>query len=105
MAVAARGGRFEQRLRDPLLTDITIDWGALPVADVYPRRIPDLFFGEAHYRDRQIYGACAGSRFEFAGNPAVRRWSREVAVNLPAEPVHPRFAGNALWAAPGALRI
>jgi Ca-activated chloride channel family protein len=26
-----------------LLTDISIDWSNLPVTDVYPKRIPDLF--------------------------------------------------------------
>ncbi|MEO6393942.1 MAG: VIT domain-containing protein, partial [Pyrinomonadaceae bacterium] len=35
--------RFYERVRDPLLTDITIDWGGLPVTDVYPQRINDLF--------------------------------------------------------------
>lgn len=35
--------RFHERVRSPLLTDISIDWAGLPVADVYPKRIPDLF--------------------------------------------------------------
>jgi Ca-activated chloride channel family protein len=35
--------RFYERVRDPLLTDITVDWGGLPVTDVYPQRIADLF--------------------------------------------------------------
>src|SRR5581483_6295180 len=41
-AVAA-ARRFHERVRNPLLTDIAIDWTGLPVADVYPKRIPDLF--------------------------------------------------------------
>ena len=28
------------------LTDISIDWGGLPVKDTYPQRIPDLFSGK-----------------------------------------------------------
>ncbi|MEO1308784.1 MAG: VWA domain-containing protein [Pseudomonadota bacterium] len=32
-------------LKTPLLTDIEIDWGGLPVTDMVPARIPDLFAG------------------------------------------------------------
>jgi Ca-activated chloride channel homolog len=35
--------RFCERIAAPFLTDISIDWGGLPVDDVYPQRIPDLF--------------------------------------------------------------
>ncbi len=35
--------RFYERVRTPLLTDVSIDWNGLPVADVYPNRISDLF--------------------------------------------------------------
>jgi len=40
---SAAAKRFHERVRDPLLTDIAIEWNNLPVADVYPQRIPDLF--------------------------------------------------------------
>jgi Ca-activated chloride channel family protein len=40
---SAAARRFHERVRNPLLTDISIDWNNLPVADVYPQRIPDLF--------------------------------------------------------------
>jgi Ca-activated chloride channel family protein len=40
---SAAARKFHQRIRNPLLTDITIDWNGLQVADVYPARIPDLF--------------------------------------------------------------
>jgi hypothetical protein len=40
---SAAARRFHERVRNPLLTDISIDWGGLPVADVYPKQIPDLF--------------------------------------------------------------
>ena len=36
---------FYDRISHPALTDITIDWGTMEVADAYPRRIPDLFVG------------------------------------------------------------
>src|SRR5215216_7573288 len=35
--------RFNERIRNPLLTDISIDWTNLAVGDVYPKRVPDLF--------------------------------------------------------------
>ncbi|MCC6357251.1 MAG: VWA domain-containing protein [Phycisphaerales bacterium] len=35
--------KFHERLQSPVLTDISIDWGGLPVDEVYPERIDDLF--------------------------------------------------------------
>jgi len=40
---SAAARRFHERVRNPLLTDISIDWGGLPVGEIYPARIPDLF--------------------------------------------------------------
>ena len=39
----AAAERFYERIDAPVLTDVAIDWGGLPVADVYPKLIPDLF--------------------------------------------------------------
>jgi len=36
---------FYERIKYPALTDIEIDFGAMQVAEVYPKRIPDLFIG------------------------------------------------------------
>lgn len=38
--------RFYDRIRNPYLTDIEIDWNDLKVKDLYPERIPDLFLGQ-----------------------------------------------------------
>lgn len=38
--------RFHERVRNPLLTDISLDWSGLEVTDVFPSRIPDLFSAE-----------------------------------------------------------
>lgn len=35
--------KFYDRIADPYLTDISIDWGDAEISDVYPSRIPDLF--------------------------------------------------------------
>jgi Ca-activated chloride channel family protein len=36
---------FFQRISYPALTDLQIDWGAMQVTEVFPRRLPDLFIG------------------------------------------------------------
>ena len=38
--------RFYNRVRNPYLTDISIDWGNLVVDGLLPDRIPDLFTGQ-----------------------------------------------------------
>ena len=38
-------GAFLERVSRPALTDLQLDWGGADVADVYPRRIPDLYAG------------------------------------------------------------
>jgi Ca-activated chloride channel family protein len=37
--------QFQERIRHPALTDLTIDWGDMHVMDVYPRILPDLIVG------------------------------------------------------------
>ncbi|MCR9198268.1 MAG: VIT domain-containing protein [Planctomycetaceae bacterium] len=37
--------RFNERISHPAMTDLQIDWGKMDVADVYPKRIPDLIVG------------------------------------------------------------
>ena len=36
---------FFDRISNPVLTDLDIDWGGMQVTDVYPARMPDLFIG------------------------------------------------------------
>ncbi len=40
---SAAARRFHERVRNPLLTDVAVDFGRLSASDVYPSRIPDLF--------------------------------------------------------------
>jgi len=79
---SAAARRFQERVRNPLLTDISIDWNGLPVSDVYPQRIPDLFgakpviltgrFAKAGRATIRLKGKMAGSDFV-----------REIPVELP----------------------
>ncbi len=79
---SAAARRFHERVRNPLLTDISIDWNGLPVADVYPQRIPDLFGAKPVIVTGRYTGASRGVirlQGKLAGQPFVR----EIAVDLP----------------------
>ncbi len=93
---SAAARRFHERIHNPLLTDISIDWGNLPVTDVYPKRIPDLFAAKALVMSGRYTGAAAGV-IRMRGKLAGRDWSRQIQVQLPAqEPRHDVLAS--LWA-------
>jgi Ca-activated chloride channel family protein len=93
---SAAARRFHQRVRNPLLTDITIDWAGLPVTDVYPRRIPDVFSAKPIIVTGR-YSGPAKQTVKLHGTYAGRSITRELAVDLPAfEPKHDVLA--TLWA-------
>jgi hypothetical protein len=54
--------KFYERISKPYLTDIEINWNGLKVADIYPKRIPDLFSAQPLF----IYG-----RYTKAGKDTV----------------------------------
>src|SRR5689334_2798734 len=79
---SAAARRFHERVRNPLLTDISIDWNGLPVADVYPQRIPDLFSAKPVVVTGRYVGPGRASirlKGKLAGNDFVR----EIPVELP----------------------
>ena len=79
---SAAANRFHQRVRNPLLTDITIDWNGLPVADVYPQRIPDLFGAKPVILTGR-YTRPASGTIRLKGNMAGSPYTREIQVALP----------------------
>jgi len=93
---SAAAKRFHERVRNPLLTDIRIDWGGLPVADVYPQRLPDLFSAKPLVlTGRYTYGTRGVVRL--TGKVGGQNFAREIAVEFPeSEPEHDVLA--ALWA-------
>ncbi len=92
----AAAQRFHERVRNPLLTDISIDWGGLAVSDVYPSRIPDLFGSKPVVVTGRYTGAGSGV-IRLRGKMAGRPFEREIRVSLPAsEPKHDVIA--TLWA-------
>ncbi|MBI4751097.1 MAG: TonB family protein [Acidobacteria bacterium] len=93
---SAAAQRFHERVRSPLLTDISIDWGSLPVKDVYPVNIPDLFSATPVVVTGRFNGQAQGEvvlRGKVAGRPVEQR----IQMELPAtEPRHDELA--TLWA-------
>jgi Ca-activated chloride channel family protein len=79
---SAAAQRFHQRVRNPLLTDISIDWNGLPVADIYPQRIPDLFGAKPVILTGR-YTAPGSGTIRLKGNMAGSPYTREIQVTLP----------------------
>jgi Ca-activated chloride channel family protein len=79
---SAAARRFYERVRNPLLTDISIDWNGLPVADLYPQRIPDLF-GAKPVIVTGRYTAGGQGVIRLRGKLAGQPFVREIALNLP----------------------
>lgn len=93
---SAAAKRFHERIRNPLLTDVEIDWNGLPVADVYPRRQPDLFAAKPVVIHGRYTKAQSGT-IKLKGKMRGQDFVREIAVNLPEqESAHDTLA--ALWA-------
>lgn len=93
---SAAARRFHERVRNPLFTDLSVDWGDLPVSEVYPKRLPDLFSAKPVVVTGRYTTATKGAvrlRGKLAGQAIVR----EIPVELPAaEPRHDVLAP--LWA-------
>src|SRR5690606_22729617 len=80
----------------PYLTDVTIDWGELAVADAYPRRVPDL------YADRPLvvharYARAQSGDVVIRGRIAGRAFAQTVRVSLPGGG-EPRPELTSVWA-------
>jgi len=73
--------RLYQRLRAPVLTDVSIDWHGLPVDDVFPTRLPDLFTGKPLVVSGR-YTAAADGSIVIHGKRAGQDFTREVPVHL-----------------------
>jgi Ca-activated chloride channel family protein len=93
---SAAARRFHERVRNPLLTDISIEWGDLPVVDMYPKRIPDMFSAKPIVIAGRYTGPSKRT-IKLRGMVAARPVTRELVVDLPAsEPKHDVLA--TLWA-------
>ena len=75
---------FHERVRTPVLTDIEIDWNGLPVQDVFPARIPDLFSAKPVVLSARYTKGASGT-IKLKGKIAGKPFVREIAVNLSGE--------------------
>ena len=76
--------RFHERVRNPLLTDVSIDWSGLPVTDVYPKTIPDLFSAKPVIISGR-YAAGGKGVIRLKGMMSGREFVREIPVQLPEQ--------------------
>src|SRR5437870_4808684 len=79
---SAAARRFHERVRNPLLTDISIDWNGLPVADVYPQQIPDLFSAKPVVLTGRFTHSGVGV-VRMKGKMSGRDFVREIPVECP----------------------
>ena len=93
---SAAAKRFFERVRSPLLTDLSIEWNGLPVSDVYPAKIGDLFSSKPVVLKGRYSGAAKG-KVTLKGRLAGAPYEREIAIALPeVEPANSVLAS--LWA-------
>jgi len=76
--------RFHERVRNPLLTDISIDWAGLPVTDVYPKITPDLFSAKPVVLSGR-YRAGGTGVLRLKGMMAGHEFVREIPLQLPEQ--------------------
>ncbi len=86
---------FYEHVDRPVLTDISIDWGGLAVADASPGELPDLFAGQPVV----VYGRYTG---ELAGSVKLRGKLGGAAVEIPVDLARARASEHdglaSLWA-------
>jgi len=93
---SAAARRFHERVRNPLLTDISVEWNGLPVADVYPKRIPDLFSAKPLILSGR-FTAPGNGTIKLKGKMAGNDFVREIPVSFP-ETMASHDVLSSLWA-------
>jgi Ca-activated chloride channel family protein len=76
--------RFYERISKPLLLDVQVEWNGLPVEDVYPKAIPDVFTtGPIILKGR--FTKAAEGEITVRGLLRGKPWSQRVSVGFPTE--------------------
>jgi Ca-activated chloride channel family protein len=92
----AAADRFYERVHSPVLTNIAIDWHGLPVTDVYPKDVRDLFSAKPIIITGRYSGSPAG-KITIKGYQGTGDYSRTIPVDFSSA-----GAGNAalekIWA-------
>ncbi|MBN1268222.1 MAG: hypothetical protein JXB04_01425, partial [Kiritimatiellae bacterium] len=76
--------RFCERVRNPVLTHIRVDWSDLDVSGITPARIKDLFVGQPIFVLGQ-YGRAGSATVKVRGKVGGKDVVYEIAVTLPGE--------------------
>lgn len=74
--------QFYERVRTPLLTDLSIDWAGMPVADVYPGKLTDLFSAKPVILHGRYTKAMSGT-IKLKGTLAGAPYERAINLVLP----------------------
>ncbi len=74
--------RFYERVRTPMLTDLSIDWNGMPVADVYPSKIGDLFSAKPVIVNARYTKGATGT-IKLKGKVAGQPYERSIKIELP----------------------
>lgn len=88
--------RFNDRIRNPLLTDISVEWSNLTITEVFPRRIPDLFGARPLILSGRYKSGGKGT-IVLKGKMAGQDFVREIPIELP-EVEENHDALSTLWA-------
>jgi len=80
---SAAAHRLHNRIRNPLLTDISIDWGGLPIEAVYPERVQDLFAATKPIVMCGRYQGPASGTIRLSGRMSGHHYEREIHLRLP----------------------
>lgn len=78
---SAAARRMHERIRNPLLTDISVDWNGLAVTDVYPKNIPDLFSAKPVILTGRYSGNSKGT-IRLKGKMSGRDFVRDIPVDF-----------------------
>jgi Ca-activated chloride channel homolog len=92
---SAAARRFYERVRSPLLTDISLDWNGLAVSDVYPKNVPDLFSAKPVIVTGRYSGNGRGT-IRLKGKMSGRDFVREIPIDFSSPQTHDVLA--TLWA-------
>lgn len=93
---AEAAAKFYERIAKPLLLDVSMDWQGLPVEEVLPRAIPDVFSSTPIILKGR-YRTPAEGVITVRGLLRGKPWSEDVKVSLPAQD-RDGAAISTLWA-------
>jgi len=75
-------GRLFEKLEQPQITDITVEWPDGTPAEAYPQTIPDLYSGEPIVIKARLESEPKqGDLLKISGNSALGTWGAELVIN------------------------